>query len=558
MIRCTKMATIIVAIALVLTSFPLMGQASNTNAATAGIYGNDVDDYMSYHDYSGVEFDKWFGYAGWNWNDKLSLGYATRKGSTYLGFLYNGYGVYTDRVKGELVNATYNNSDGSVDSVTYDTEFSNRDFYSDNSVTALIGLAGMGLKAGFRLVTKTYDEPDRYLTGTIFEEVTGDTIDFESHVESFAGHHNHYIPVLGWGMGLKSGSKTIKPYAELKLDFGSARYELIDSDYTTDYGVISLSKLSRANGTAGMDGYEYVSVYTPTGFNNAQRPKGVPSFSPHLTAGVVFGLSKFDLGFEYDMGMDIYFANSWGAFGITGDVKGAASWSGTSNVNAGPYSTTINESITATLYEKFGMTHVIAPSIYRSWDLSDRAKLGVAVKFPFYIQSERNDMYRVSTTTADFEVPTDPLLNYHTITVTRNYDGLEEVSRFSVDPKVSVGAQFAAIPDRFTLNAGVSCWPVSYSKYTRTISPNGYQTVTYKEYNSSGDLVTHTVTANLNAKADDSRYEEITWGKIKANVSAGFTLNFTSKFALDTEFNIYTGDFDVDLSKVNVLFTLKK
>ena len=555
MIRYAKMTTFTVVIILAFVASPLMGQVSNTNLATAGFFFNDVDNYMDYHRYSGVEFDKWFGYAAWNWNYSLDLGYATRKGSTYLGFFYNGDGIYSDRVKGELVDSVYFFSDGSLDYTDYDAEFWNRALYSDNGITALIGIAGMGIKVGFRLEIETYDQPELNFS----EKVTGDKIDYTSHIDSFTGHNNHYIPVIGWGMGFMSDSKTIKPYVEVSLNFGSARNEVIYSDYTTDYGVISLDRKSYATGSAGMDGYGYAELLIPgIGFVTMPRPIAVPGFSPNIKAGVKLDLGRMELGFEYDLGLDVYSANSYGAFGITGDVRGIANWIGYRTDDVGLYSTRIDEYMDVNLSERFASNHTITPSLRYDWELSDRVKLGVSVKLPFYIYSERNDNYRFMTSTVDYQVPTDSQLNWTSIQVEKYCEGLEEISTFSINPSVSVGTQFAAIPDRFTLNAGVSLWPISYRKFTRTISPNGYYTKTYKEYNSSGDLVDDNVYADLNTKTVDYRHEEISWGQVSANVSAGFTLNFSSKFALDTEFSIYAGDFDVDLTQVNVLFTIKK
>ena len=42
---------------------------SFTNTTTAGVFGNDIDDYMSVSDFSNVEFDKFFSFLGYNYNE---------------------------------------------------------------------------------------------------------------------------------------------------------------------------------------------------------------------------------------------------------------------------------------------------------------------------------------------------------------------------------------------------------------------------------------------------------------------------------------------------------
>lgn len=68
--------------------------ASMSDASTAGRFGTDVDDYMGVNDWSNVEFDKWFGFVGYNFDgNKFNMGYATKLKDNYLGFYFGGYGA---------------------------------------------------------------------------------------------------------------------------------------------------------------------------------------------------------------------------------------------------------------------------------------------------------------------------------------------------------------------------------------------------------------------------------------------------------------------------------
>ena len=75
MISLKKLITVT---AVAVLSLNLFAQTSKTNTATAGLFGNDVDDYMSVNYWSGIAPEKFFGYFGMGRN---------RAGNTYnLGF----------------------------------------------------------------------------------------------------------------------------------------------------------------------------------------------------------------------------------------------------------------------------------------------------------------------------------------------------------------------------------------------------------------------------------------------------------------------------------------
>ena len=73
---------------------PVLGPESYTSSTTEGRFGLDVDDYMDVNSWSGVNFDKGFGFLSYNSgvNNGISLGYATHLFGAYVGLWFAGHG----------------------------------------------------------------------------------------------------------------------------------------------------------------------------------------------------------------------------------------------------------------------------------------------------------------------------------------------------------------------------------------------------------------------------------------------------------------------------------
>lgn len=90
---------------------------SFTNKTTSGIFGSDVDDYISVKDYVNVAPEKFFGFAGYNYNDSngFNFGFAKQLKKVYLGWYFGGQldGFYmqnkfSDASDANKVDYTYN------------------------------------------------------------------------------------------------------------------------------------------------------------------------------------------------------------------------------------------------------------------------------------------------------------------------------------------------------------------------------------------------------------------------------------------------------------------
>ncbi|WP_191015919.1 TDE2508 family outer membrane beta-barrel protein [Treponema zioleckii] len=128
---------ITIAAALALTFGAASAQESETSISTAGIFGNDVDDFMDVNSWSNVNPENMFGYVGVGTatygRPAYELGFAKNFGGIYWGSFFGGdFGNYTKTSTG--------NTDSSVSATTDSTnwEFDN-----------IIGFDNMGFKLSF-------------------------------------------------------------------------------------------------------------------------------------------------------------------------------------------------------------------------------------------------------------------------------------------------------------------------------------------------------------------------------------------------------------------------
>lgn len=131
------------ALALTCSSF-VMAQTSNTSYSTAGIFGNDTDDFMDVNSWSGVAPENFFGTLGYSYGPNLNLGVAKNIGGFYFGAYLNGdLGLNFTSVSGK----TETSSSGTTTSSKI-SSFSDRT--SDFELSALIGIGdNLGIKARF-------------------------------------------------------------------------------------------------------------------------------------------------------------------------------------------------------------------------------------------------------------------------------------------------------------------------------------------------------------------------------------------------------------------------
>ena len=532
------MVTAAVIIALALPAAPVFAQvtktaASSTNTTTMGFFKTDVDNFMSYHDFSKVKFGNYFGYAGYSGN--ISLGYATRTGEngTFIGFLYNGYVVsQTNATRTETITPVYNTGDGKQESIETVLNFSNLEFTSSNSIAAIIGLEGMGIKFGFYEYTRNTSNPNNANTRIAKD---GDKITYTNEIESYKDYSLQFVPYAGWGMTLKTDSFDFKPYIDVEFGICPDSREQVLSSYVDEYGIIAAGKTITASGRE----YSYL--------------------NPRVTLGAKIkkGSTQFALG--YGLNMSLY-NNDYDVYGIKGNIKGYASWNnGNVSETKGPVYDVLNRSATISLTEYSSSSHTISPSLNHEWSFADDVvTLGFIAQVPITLSFSSSDNSTRRLVIDETVYHFDPSQNTKSTTETLNYSSKQETSSFNILPQVSLGAIIKAIPDRLDLSTGLRISPVNFTRRSTRTTPNGYQKVSTVVTDAEGNKTTDTVTTNINNPSQsDSLSESTTWGQLSAAVAAGFTYYFTPNFTADAYFNLST-NFSLTVSQLNILLTLKK
>ena len=559
------------AIAAVVVAMPVLAQqiytddeigslSSNTNASTAGLFGNDVDDFIDYHSYSGVleEGAKWFGFITgrriFNENDDQTgvadIGYATKFGDIYFGAWYRGN--IARQTSGDTethsINSTWDDTLGvltrTMETTTYST---NKWLESANKFEFLIGVAGQGIKVGF---FESYAVDQNPGTGTISvidyldgrKEYSGAIVDYKNS-------QGYIKPYIGWGSSFEVAGMNLKPY----VDFGLTIYEDTQINNTENYTEVNGAKQGV---TTNKDG----------------RNNGY--VQPNITVGAKLDLPKKEgssietqVGLKYGIGFNAY-NNDYSASGFSGSVPGTVNWSGTDNVENLIDSTVTTTTTKMGIVENTNIDNAITLGYTVTGVPFEKFKLGFSCELPISFGSWTSNSYRRELTkkTTKFNWA-NPGSVTEKETIEYGYDGTtntgwnSEGSNFGISLNLNLGASYVLIKDRFTINAGISATPFGYSrKEEKRIARSVDSIETEKTTLDDGSVTTNTKTVGLNNPTTDAILVEDTWEQWSATLGGGFVFYFSPKAALDLGITSALGGentFNLLLDSVNVIFTFK-
>jgi hypothetical protein len=530
-------------------ALPVSGQESNQLQATAGVFGTDVDNYMNVNYYDEVEFGKWFGYLGYN--GLLNLGYATKIGfgggeeggnSIYLGLFYRGSAISFDTDKTTRLTTKWDTNlqtmTGKVDEVEYERTVT----YTNNNITALIGIAGMGIKVGFYENLASYNTPlnaGRDGLSTVTENPDG-TISYTDNASiNYEELKGDIFPYLQWGMKLNLGSNVLAPRVGVGVNFYQDK--LIDEYYSAgrvEYqgkivGSEEINRQDNNNGYLGLD----------------------------VAVGADYYLDdSMYVGIDYALGVKFY-STDYSGGGKSGSVDGTINshtYTKTSDYVALGY-TEKTDSLKLDITEQSYMSHQIIPAFWKEKKISEDLKVGVLVQLPVTIISQTASDYTDEYQTIERTYKDTNFSNQNETTTSEKHiaGDLVETSVFSISPSIGVGASYALIPGRFTVNAGVNVTPLAYTNTSKVTSRNGVDTNHTKTEIGSGSnkftsAETETVTYD---DVKDSVNDVSVWTGLGGSIAAGFVFSFNENFSLDLLAG--TSGFDINLTTVNVLFTVK-
>jgi hypothetical protein len=546
----------IIALAAIITltmALPVMAQtnsttsslgtlSSNTSAATAGIFKNDVDNFINYHKYSGVLKDdaKWFGFVTGRTNagGVLDIGYASNLGSLYLGTWYRGniYKVNNATVTNSIT-PSYNNDRELLTGTTETTSYSGIKWEeSANQVEFLIGVAGQGIKVGFlESLASDLNAGNSSRNFTVTDYQNG-RVEYSGEVIEYQRNQGYLKPYLGWGTNIAIGDMKLMPY----VDLGLVIYNNTLIDNYQSYTTINGAKQNVENviGAGNNSGY----------------------LLPYGTVGAKLDLAKKNtvqttVELKYGLEMTLYNNDA----GLLGSVDGTVNWNDGYIDRVTEY-TDRTETTTNMYYninEQASVSHVITPIYKITGEPAENFKMGFQASLPISFGSQSGDSYskRIQKTTTKYKWDNLGTVREQDYT---GYNSSIEISNLSINLNLAMGTSYQLIPGRFGINAGILATPVRYShSETKNLPHNESSISTDKTTQDDGKVISNTKTVNISTQADSVRVSD-TWSQYSGALYGGFIFNFNSNAALDLVC-AYSGsaDFTLALDYVNVIFTFK-
>jgi hypothetical protein len=533
---------------------PVYAQESNTSKATAGVFTSDVDDSQDVHFYTGVEFDKWFGFIGYGGSvttNPVSLGYATRFGDLYLGTWYSGNVVRIRENWTEEVVTDYDpNSQiktGSSETTTtypYDNSGIANTISSNNEIGVLIGVAGMGIKVGFAESVTERTFPNNYNNSKIVATNNGDgTISYDSGIVEHSDVSGKLSPSLQWGMSLEAGDVTIRPKVTLGVDIGLSNrvYDTRGAYTTADGKVLGTDTITRSGRSAD-------------------------AITPYFEVGAGIDLDGYSIDFSYGLDIGIY-SNSYDASGIGGSTLGTVSWSGSTATTTTIATTDTQKTANLNINDQSFLNHSVHLGYYTDKEIASGLKLGLYAGADVGINTSTSDQYTLGLTSNKTVYNNAALSTNNTGSESeaRGPSTVETETELTIEPFVNIGASYELIPGRFTVNAGIALRPLAYTNtVTRTSETSGKTVTKTKSLNHRGEVTSETVSVSGGGDSTtDSVEVDNTWDYFRAGLFGGFVFNFNDNLALDLSTGGYiTSDvgnqnFTTNIANLNVLFTFK-
>jgi len=536
MIKSYKAAAIF-AIAVLILAAPVFGE-SNTSLATAGVFTSDVDDSMSVLDWSGVEFDKGFGFIGYGEGGRpVQLGYATRFGDLYLGTWYTGNVMNSSEYRTETVTTTYDLAT-QTKTQTETSQYSGHQISSNNEIGVLIGVGVMGFKVGF--AENVTEQILPYRTIASIEYPDGRVVHSQGDIVDWSSVSGTLAPSLTWGTSIDLDSVVIKPTVSagigIRLDSYVNNYRLNGSgSYTTVDGEVIGDDTINYNGWEG--GY----------------------ISPSFEVGAGIDFEDFSLDFSYGLGFTLYNDNSYDGSGFSGSTTGTVSWYGSASTSSSIATTTTSKQTTLTISEYTALSHSIHLGFYKDKEVAEGLKLGLYAGADVGIGTSTTDPYTLTYSISETKQNNAALSSQNTRTEieSRTFTNSESETTFTIKPFINLGASYSLIPGRFTINTGIALNPLGYeSTVTRNSSMNGTGVTRTKSF-VGGNETENKVDVNGGTQTVDTVAVDNQLSRLSAGLWGGFVFNFTDSFALDTVFGASGSDFRLDAAAFNVLLSFK-
>ena len=560
--RKTKVILLGVVTALVLV-LPLAAQeaaknigslSSETNYVTNTLFKSDVDNFMTVDRWSRVNFDKGFAFiSGGTYNlpgaggtkGKLGLGYATKLGKLYFGTWYQGNIVEVTnpgQTEKTIEEITYDHAAGSkVTQTVKTTAYQSSWINSANQIQLVLGIANQGIKLGFYESLAQNKQEGNTARPTVVTDNKNGEIKYTGTVDKYAETKGYLRPYIGWGTDVTVSPKLkLRPYIDFAVEIYNEK--LIDeySNYTENNG-------------KEQDKETFLGKGHSKGYVAPQPTVGIKFDSPTKKGAS----STFIM--QYALDLQLYNNSAETAGFSDKEIKGTVGWSNKAKTvtNNGDHTVTATN-ITLDFDEKKWAAHAITPRWMISGSPAAGLSLGFIVSAPVTITPSSSKTYTEQHVLSSSAYETDASSNTSTSTVTRTngQQRSDTVTNFQLTGQV--GAQYKLVPDRFTINAGVTATPINL---THTVNKTkGYivdYVTTTTEKDSTGKVTNTSTDQQGNYPRTNSTAATNSWAGFNGGISGGFTLNFTPKIALDMSVNSQGNNFRLHLEDVRVCLSLK-
>jgi hypothetical protein len=516
---------------------------SNTSKATAGLFTNDIDDYMSVNDYAGVlGASKWFGFVSGkpDAGGVLDLGYARNLNGTYLGIWYRGniFRSNGSNYVTKTVEQKYRDPIELLTTKIYTTSYEDVWNETVNNIEFLIGVSGMGIKVGFfESTSDNKNEGPSWQDVIVTDHLDGHK-DYENAIDNYTNGKSYLKPYIGWGGNFGN------LHPSVTIGFGMYGDKLIYK--YSDYSMVNGVKKDVDTGIGAGQNYGYMEPYGEVG--------------AWLDLAQAEGKPKTSVGFFYGIKLNLVDNEAEGL----GKVKGFVSWDPgiINNVKNYADNTVTGTNMEYDITELSHMEHSIA-LVYKaeSEPPIENLKLGFMAAVPVQIVSESTKSYSKqiihTVTKYNWDRP-GTVYDYEKIT---HYNDTETFT-LGAGLHLALGASYQLIPNRFGINAGISADPVTYVHSVRKTKANSIWTIaTTKEIQDDGSVTINNKDVVLNPIHKDEVDISDVLVQYNAALGGGFTFNFNSKASLDLAVEsgggLVNNLFSLNLTTVNVIFTFK-
>ena len=499
---------------------------SNTAKSTAGVFTNDIDYFNNVNQYTKLEMEKWFGYAGIR-RDDLDLGYATKLGSLYLGAEYKGkllsQNGFTDRIS-VTTEPVFDGPTEIARITTTNKTYNAGQLFTENTGAVLVGFGNMGIKFSvgqWGTSDKSIVDGASYNTLTYYWETENTAAQTKTVKEytDIVSTTGRVAPKLEWGMDLDLKGMLLSPRAAVRVIIDNKKDAYKYSETNTFAG-----------STDGIDQIErsYLMSAAFIGIN--------PTIGADL-ALVKTEEKQVILGLGYELNLPIYVTSYFDAENAKLSAKGTVTGSRTVTVNETmtAKTTTIVWSANGTEISK--MTHRLRPSVKTTFVVTDRLNLGASAAIGLGFITNKDTAFSLSgnKTIVDSKSQ-NPVLSSTTTVETTGQKTITDTTTIEFKPVLATGLQYQIIKDKLRFNSGLNVnLPQLTSTKTLVTQPDP-GTIKTNEVDGNGTVIVDTVITNGTARTETST-ETTKWTTLAATFTAGLTWDLTPKAAFDVGLN---------------------